>query len=198
MFTGLVQLTAPIHTIKSHKGGARLGVALPPALLESLALGASVCCSGCCLSVTDKVKNAAYFDVSHESLDKTTISGWQEGMEINIEPSLKLGDELGGHFVFGHVDGIATLENIEKDGDCWRLRIAPPVALLKYIAPKGSVALNGISLTVNEVDDRTFGVNIIPHTWENTNLKHIKQGDMLNIEVDMLARYVERMIGHRL
>lgn len=195
MFTGLVRQTQILKEYERHDGGVRISVCLDAA--QEMDIGASVCCSGCCLSVTGKAGDVVSFDVSNETLEKTTLSDWKEGLEINIEPSLKLGDELGGHFVFGHVDGLAMIRNMKEDGNSVRLTLEPPQNLMKFIASKGSVALDGISLTVNEVENDCFGVNIIPHTWEHTTLKHRKSGDFLNIEVDMLARYVERMIGQR-
>lgn len=193
MFTGLVRYQGKISRIDVSDAGARLHIAIPE--LKSADIGASICCSGCCLTVVEQQGDQYIFEVSNETLSKTSMRDWKEGDSINIEPSLKMGDELGGHFVFGHVDGVAILDNIQNDGDSIRLTIRPPQNLLKYIAPKGSISLDGISLTVNEVDKESFGVNIIPHTWDFTTLKHKNSGDRLNIEIDMLARYVERMIG---
>lgn len=134
-------------------------------------------------------------EVSAETLSKTTLSDWHEGLRINLEPSLKLGDELGGHLVFGHVDGRAEIIDLKQEGESCRVQIAAPLELAHYIAPKGSVALDGVSLTVNEVSGNRFGVNIIPHTWAHTTFQDKKIGDILNIEIDMLARYVARMLG---
>ena len=133
-------------------------------------------------------------DVSAETLSKTTIGEWQTGSKVNLEPSLHLGDELGGHFVFGHVDGLAALQSVEQEGDSHRLKISVPQELAQFIAPKGSVSLDGVSLTVNEVEGAVFGVNIVPHTWAHTTLGQKQPGDRLNIEIDMLARYVARQM----
>lgn len=194
MFTGIIKDTGEITRV-SDKSGIRkllIGTHLDVAKME---IGASIACDGCCLTVVDREAGCFAVEVSNETIDKTTIGGWEEGTKVNLEPSLKLGDELGGHIVSGHVDGVATLETVEPDGDARRLTFSVPEALAQYIAPKGSVALNGISLTVNEVDGDRFGVCIIPHTWEVTNIHRWKPGSGINIEVDMLARYVARMLG---
>ena len=162
--------------------------------LSATPLGASIACSGCCLTVVEKGDDWFSADVSAESLSKTVIGQWQDGSPVNLEPSLKLGDELGGHIGSGHVDGLAVLKSARKDGDSYRLKVQVPAELAKFIAPKGSVALDGISLTVNEVEGDVFGVNIIPHTWEKTTLSRTEEGGMMNIEIDMLARYVARMM----
>lgn len=194
MFTGLVRYQGKISALTLNEDGMRATVSIPA--LEKAEIGASICCSGCCLTLIEQNGQEFVFEISNETLSKTTLGNWKIDKSVNIEPSLKLGDELGGHFVFGHVDGIASLQDVKQDGDSYRLTICPPPELMKFIAPKGSIALDGISLTVNEVDSDTFGVNIIPHTWDHTTLKYKVAGDNLNIEVDMLARYVQRMIGH--
>jgi len=192
MFTGIIQ---DIGTVQSIEKSGDWRIVIKTGLdLSATPLGASIACSGCCLTVVEKGEDWFAVDVSAESLSKTVIGQWQEGTSVNIEPSLKLGDELGGHIVSGHVDGLAELKSMTQDGDSYRLKIQAPAELAKFVAPKGSVALNGISLTVNEVEGDVFGVNIIPHTWEQTTLSQIKEGDMLNIEIDMLARYVARMM----
>ena len=155
--------------------------------------GASIACSGACLTVVDKGPSWFAVDVSKETLDCTTLGTWTEGRRINLERSLCMGDELGGHMVSGHVDGVATLLSTVEEGDSRRLRIQAPNGLARFIAPKGSVAVDGISLTVNEVEDETFGVNIIPHTWQNTTLGDTEPGSKFNLEIDMLARYVARL-----
>lgn len=192
MFTGIIQ---DIGTVQSIEKSGDWRIVIKTGLdLSATPLGASIACSGCCLTVVEKGDDWFAVDVSAESLSKTAIGQWQEGISVNIEPSLKLGDELGGHIVSGHIDGLAVLKSMTQDGDSYRLKIQAPAELAKFVAPKGSVALNGISLTVNEVEGDVFGVNIIPHTWEQTTLSQVKEGDMLNIEIDMLARYVARMM----
>jgi riboflavin synthase len=162
---------------------------------ENVAVGASISCSGCCLTVVDKGGNWFAFDVSGETLSRTVIGSWDAGTRVNLETSLKIGDEIGGHLVSGHVDGLAKIEEIRPEGSSHRLKISVPEHLSLFIAPKGSVALDGISLTVNEVSGNVFGVNIIPHTWMQTTLGEKKEGDRLNLEIDLLARYVARQLG---
>jgi len=195
MFTGLIQDIGRVRSIQ-RDGDWRIVIETGMDM-DAVALGASIACSGCCLTVVEKDDGCFAVDVSAESLSKTIIQNWEEGTGVNIEPSLKLGDELGGHIVSGHVDALATLDTIKQDGDSWRLGISVPEALAKFIASKGSVSLDGISLTVNEVNENSFGVNIIPHTWEHTTLSTRKEGDKLNIEIDMLARYVVRALDLR-
>lgn len=194
MFTGIITHLGIIQRIDKDRGDWRVYIKsdIDP---QSVAMGASIACSGCCLTVVEKGDNWLAYDVSAESLSKTIIGQWEEGSRINLEQSLKMGDEMGGHIVSGHVDALAEIEAIEKEGDSHRVRIAVPEEFENYIAPKGSIALDGISLTVNEVQGRRFGVNIIPHTWENTTFGQRKAGDKMNMEVDMLARYVARQLG---
>lgn len=193
MFTGLIRDIGHIEEIITDGDWTlRIKTNFDIGLIPQ---GASICCSGCCLTVTEKAEGSFIVQVSSETLSKTNIRTWQEGMAINLEPSLQLGDELGGHFVFGHVDGLAVLADITKDADSHRLILEVPVELAPFITPKGSVALDGVSLTVNEVEGKRFGVNIIPHTWEHTTLKYRKAFDALNIEIDMLARYVARQLA---
>lgn len=194
MFSGIVSHIGTIARVDRTMGDMKLYVrsTLP---MESIAMGASISCSGCCLTVIDKADDWMAFNASAETLSKTVLGTWDVGTRINLETSLRMGDEIGGHLVSGHVDGIATLESIKPEGDSHRLKIKVPDSLAKFIAPKGSVALDGISLTVNEVDGALFGVNIIPYTWTQTTLVERGVGDHLNLEVDMLARYVARQLG---
>lgn len=193
MFTGLVQDTGTVVSIEEKSGGKRLEI--ETALnLDLLPVGASVACSGCCLTITQKSKNRFFTDISPETLRKTIIQNWAVGARVNLEPSLRLGDELGGHFVFGHIDGQALVKEMKTEGNATRIEFQSPKTLARFIAPKGSVTLDGVSLTVNEVKDDVFSVMIIPHTWQNTTLRFLKAGDSVNIEADMLARYVARMM----
>ena len=192
MFTGLIQDIGRVQSI--DKDGDWRIVIQTGMHMDAHEIGASIACSGCCLTVVEKTSDSFTVDVSHESLSKTIIGNWCEGTRINLEPSLKLGDEMGGHIVSGHVDGLAELIEIKEDHDSWRLSFRVPRDFAGYIASKGSIALDGISLTVNEVEGDTFGVNIIPHTWEHTTLSDRGVGDRLNFEVDMLARYVARQL----
>lgn len=193
MFTGIITDIGTVETLDKTGGDVRLGIKTAFDL-NTVDLGASIACSGCCLTVVDKKEDVFFVDVSAESVSKTTIGSWIVGTHLNLERALKVGDELGGHIVSGHVDGLAKLMSIKQEGDSWRLTFDVPQDLAKFIAPKGSVTLDGISLTVNEVEGNTFGVNIIPHTWENTTLGHKSEGDHVHLEIDMLARYMARML----
>lgn len=194
MFTGLITDIGTVIDV-DMSGGDNVYKIRTSYEMAKVPMGASIACDGCCLTVTEKGADWFAVAVSAESLSKTTLESWAEGTKINLETSLCMGDELGGHLVSGHVDGVATLVDLKPEGDSHRLIIEVPEELAHFIAPKGSVALNGISLTVNEVNGRRFGVNIIPHTWDVTTMGQIAAGDRLNLEVDMLARYVARILG---
>ena len=157
--------------------------------------GASIACSGACLTLVDKGAGWFAADVSGETLARTTLGEWQPGTPVNLERPLKLGDELGGHMVSGHVDGVAVVRERRAEQGSLRLTVQAPPELAKFIASKGSVALDGVSLTVNEVAGAAFGVNIIPHTAEVTTLGARQPGDRVNLEIDMLARYVQRLLA---
>lgn len=193
MFTGIVTDIGTIVT--ADQGRFRIACNYDPASIE---LGASIACNGCCLTVTQVGTDSGrrtLFDVeaSNETLASTTLGNWQAGRQINLERSLKLGDELGGHMMTGHVDGVAEIVSAAQDGNSVRFDIASPPQLAPFIAKKGSVALDGTSLTVNSVDGSRFTVNIIPHTLEVTSWRHKRAGDRLNLEVDLIARYVARL-----
>lgn len=200
MFTGIVTAIGTV-TASEQRGDLRVTVACPydPA---TIAIGASIACSGACMTVVEKggVAGDAWFtvDVSGESVSRTAPGMWAEGARLNLEQPLKLGDELGGHIVTGHVDAVGEVVRLAPEGDSTRLTIAAPAELAPYIAPKGSITLDGVSLTVNEVSDQPggavhFGLNIIPHTAEVTTLGGLKQGDGVNLEIDTMARYLKRM-----
>ena len=165
---------------------------------DKITLGASIACSGVCLSVVEKGRDGEgnWFaaDVSAQTLSCTTLGAWGPGSEVNLEQSLRLGDELGGHLVSGHVDGRARISSIKNEGDSRKFTFEAPEELMRLIAPKGSLAINGVSLTVNEVEKNSFGVNIIPHTFQETTFGQSREGDDVNLEVDMLARYVARLL----
>ncbi|MBX3491961.1 MAG: riboflavin synthase [Parvibaculum sp.] len=206
MFTGIVTDVGRVRSLEK-RGDARfvIGTAYDSGGID---IGASIACSGCCLTVVEKGRDGDgdWFavDVSAESLDCTTLGAWTEGTRINLERALKAGDELGGHIVSGHVDGVARIVDIRADGASQRFVFEAPEELGRFIAPKGSVTLDGTSLTVNEVEDvapaganerRTrFGINIIPHTQAVTTWGMAKAGDPVNLEIDMLARYVARLV----
>ena len=193
MFTGII---TDIGEVVARDGGRFTIACRYPA--ESIAIGASIACSGCCLTVTGLAPHrndrAAFtVDVSNETLSLTTLANWQPGTRINLERSLKLGDELGGHMVSGHVDGLARIQTIRPDGDSMRYSFEVPAEFARFVARKGSVALDGTSLTVNEVAGNSFGVNLIPHTLGVTTWGAAKEGQTVNFEVDLMARYVARL-----
>ena len=161
--------------------------------MNTVDLGASIACDGCCLTVIEMGDDWFDVEISAESVSKTKLGDWQEGSRVNLERALKVGDELGGHIVSGHVDGVAEIVAMSDEGDSTRVTLRAPDALAKFIAPKGSVALNGTSLTVNEVNGAEFGINFIPHTKAVTNWGDAKTGDRINLEIDTLARYVARL-----
>jgi len=195
MFTGLITDIGEVLEIR-EQGDTWLKIACSydPA---TIAEGASISCSGACLTALERVQedDGAWFSVeaSQETLDKTTLGTWQVGTKINLERSLCLGDELGGHLVSGHVDGVGVITSIEPEGASQRFRFKAPDELARFVASKGSVALNGTSLTVNEVEGAEFGVNLIAHSLEVTTWGSARVGDRVNIEIDMLARYVARL-----
>ena len=195
MFTGIITAIGSLTNME-HKpdGGARVKINTPWDC-ENIDLGASIACNGVCLTVVERDKSHFSVDVSEESLAVTSLKSWGEGSAINLERALAMGDELGGHIVSGHVDGLAEIMDIHQDGDSYRVKLEAPSHLAPMIAPKGSVALDGISLTVNEVEGNQFGIMVIPHTWTHTTLGENKVGDKINLEVDMLARYVARIIS---
>ena len=193
MFTGIVTDVGEILAVDPLEVGRRLTISTSYDTAD-IALGASIACNGACLTVVEKDEGQFAVDVSGETLDKTTVGEWTAGRRINLERALRAEDELGGHLVLGHVDGLARVASLTREGENHRIEIEVPDELKKYVASKGSVTLDGVSLTVNEVRDRLFGVNIIPHTWENTSLAGLEAGAMVNLEIDVIARYVARLL----
>jgi riboflavin synthase len=195
VFTGIITDIGRIRALEP-RGDLRARIATRYAP-DGIDIGASIACDGVCLTVVDRGRDAegAWFDVqiSAETLSKSTLGGWTAGQRINLERALKVGDELGGHIVSGHVDGTARVVAVRDEGDSTRVRLAAPEHLAGFIAPKGSVALNGTSLTVNEVEGAEFGVNLIPHTKVVTTWGEVAAGDLVNLEVDTMARYVARL-----
>ncbi len=192
MFTGII---TDIGTLVARKGG-EFEIACHYQA-ETIELGASIACDGCCLTVTglkEISEQGCHFlvDVSNETLNVTTLNDWRQNDKINLERALKMGDEFGGHIVSGHVDGVATVVEMEKDGSSTRVKLSCPDHLKVFIAPKGSITLGGVSLTVNDVEDNTFAINIIPHTTAMTCWQFLNKGDKVNLEVDLLARYALR------
>jgi len=196
MFTGIVTDIGEVVGVEK-RGDTRFTIATVYAP-ESIAVGASIACSGCCLTAIETSKSKVgrgtfLVEVSAETLSKTTLKNWKAGTRINLERALKMGEELGGHIVSGHVDGVGEIISITPEGDSKRFRFKAPDDSARFIAQKGSVTLDGTSFTVNEVEGNQFGVNIIPHTQAVTTWGHARVGDAVNIEIDMLARYVARL-----
>jgi riboflavin synthase len=197
MFTGIVTDVGEITALTpGGQAGDRKFVVKTRHDMTPVAMGASIACSGCCLTVVEKGADWFAVEVSGETLDKTHLGDWQRGKRINLELSLKLGDELGGHLVYGHVDGVGTIVSMTPEGGSVRFVFEAPDDLARFIASKGSVAVDGISLTVNEVDGNRFGINVISHTQAVTTLGTARPGQRVNLEVDMLARYVQRLLEH--
>lgn len=193
MFTGIITDIGTVAAVEMRGDmRARIDCGYDMATVD---LGASIACDGVCLTVVDKGQGWFTVDISAETLSKTNIGaeGWQAGRRLNLERALRVGDELGGHIVSGHVDGVARVVDLHDEGGSLRLTFEAPPALARYIAPKGSVALNGTSLTVNEVAGNRFGVNLIPHTRQVTTWGGVAMGDGVNLEIDTLARYVARL-----
>jgi riboflavin synthase len=202
MFTGLITGIGTVTAVTPLGAGrdARFTIATPDNAVWAKAdkvLGASIACSGVCLTVVESGPDWFAVEVSAETLSKTALGAWAPGTKINLEGSLRIGDEIGGHIVSGHVDGLAEVVSITPENGSTRYVFLLPPDLAPYVAPKGSVALNGVSLTVNEVGAETFGVNIIPHTAQQTNFAALAAGDRVNVEIDMLARYVARQLSFK-
>lgn len=195
MFTGLITDQGTITAISAGKGGVRLTIKTKYDA-STIDIGASIACNGCCLTAVELSEDSFLVDVSRETLDRTTLGDWGKGDHINLERSLRLGDEMGGHLVSGHVDCTAEVISREQDGDSVRFSFRVPPDFARFIAEKGSIAIDGVSLTVNEVGSDSFGVNIIPHTCSVTTFGALNIGDVVNIEIDMLARYVARLLNH--
>jgi riboflavin synthase len=195
MFTGIVVDVGMVKAQEPRGGDVRMVIGIDRIDPVGLHLGDSICVQGCCLTVTELIGRAFAADVSRETLSLTTLGDLAVGSPVNLEPSLKAGDALGGHLVSGHVDGVAHVDSLSGDARSTRVKITVPKHLAKYIARKGSVAVDGVSLTVNEVQGATFGINLIPHTQQVTTLGRLAPGGRVNLEIDQVARYVERRLG---
>ena len=192
MFTGIVEAVGRVRRIVAAKKGFRVTIDADNLDLSDVVVGDSVAVNGCCLTVVEMSNQSFAMDVSQETIDCT--AGLTEGAVVNLEKALRLSDRLGGHLVTGHVDGVGTVVDFVPEGESWRLEVEMPSPLARFVARKGSITINGVSLTVNEVSGSTFGVNLIPHTLAVTNLKDLAPGARVNLEVDLVARYVERLL----
>mgnify|MGYP001372192480 CR=1 FL=1 len=193
MFTGIITDVGRVAEITEQGVGSRIKITTQYDT-SGVAEGASIACSGTCLTVIDKGEGWFAADVSGETLACTTLGSWQKDMPVNLERALTVSDELGGHLVLGHVDGVGRLDAVRPEGDNHRVEIGAPNELAQFIALKGSIAVDGVSLTVNEVEGCKFGVNIIPHTWDHTAFAVFEPGQAVNLEIDVVARYVARLM----
>lgn len=195
MFTGIVQDVGRVVSLETRGGDVRMVIAFDRLDPSGIHVGDSICVQGCCLTAVELHDRSFAADVSRETLSLTTLGDLTAGSPVNLEPSLKAGDPLGGHLVSGHVDGLGEIAAISGDARSTRIEVFVPPALSRYIARKGSVAIDGVSLTVNEVQGATFGINLIPHTQAVTTLGALRIGKRVNVEVDQIARYVERLLA---
>ena len=194
MFTGIIIGTGTVTTLLDKGGDLELGIRAPSLEPARMQLGDSISVQGACLTVARREADVFYADVSRETLSKTTLGTLRQGARVNLEPALRAGDALGGHMVSGHVDAVGTLMGAHADARSWRLEFELPAPLMRFVAPKGSVSIDGVSLTVNGVADRRFDVNIIPHTREVTTLGDLASGSSVNVEIDLIARYLDRLM----
>lgn len=197
MFTGIIQAVGRVESLEARGGDVRLRVALGALAGQDFKAGESIAVNGVCLTAIEPATSQLVADVSRETLDHTALGELQAGDAVNLEPALRADDRLGGHIVSGHVDGVGELVEKRQDARSWRFVFDAPAALAKYIARKGSITIDGISLTVNGVDGACFDVNIVPHTLDMTNLGARQVGDKVNLEVDLVARYLERLLIDR-
>ncbi len=195
MFTGIIEAQGKIENIVAIGGDVKMTIATGKMDLSDVKIGDSIACNGVCLTAIELTDSAYVADVSSESLNVTTLGDLAIGSVVNLEKALRLQDRLGGHLVSGHVDGLGEVVAIKQDARSWRYQFDAPLEICKYIAEKGSICINGISLTVNEVNGCIFGVNIVPHTRQETTIKELQLGSKVNLEVDLLARYMERMLS---
>ncbi len=194
MLTGIITATGRVSSLTEKGGDLELGIDAAALDFKRIAIGDSISVQGACLTVTHMQDTRFYADVSRETMAKTTLGTLAPGSRVNLEPSLRMGDALGGHWVSGHVDAVGTLRELAQDARSWRLEFELPPSLMRFVASKGSICVNGVSLTVNKVEGRRFDVNIIPHTHEVTTLGELAVGDGVNIEIDVVARYLERLL----
>lgn len=194
MFTGIIIGTGRVISIEEKGGDLELAIDAAAVDASRLGIGESISVQGACLTVTRREGAVFYADVSRETMAKTTLGTLGRGSRVNLEPSLRAGDALGGHMVSGHVDAVGRLTAAQQDARSWRMEFELPVALMRFVAPKGSICINGVSLTVNQVGGRRFDVNIIPHTYDVTTLGELVIDAGVNIEIDLIARYLDRLL----
>ena len=194
MFTGIIVATGRVRSLEEKGGDLELSIEAAALDVKRIAVGDSVSVQGVCLTVTRQEGTRFAADISRETMSKTTLGALRSGSMVNLEPSLRAGDALGGHWVSGHVDAVGTLAVLAQDARSWRLEFELPLALMRFVAPKGSICVDGVSLTVNTVAGSRFAVNIIPHTLKVTTLGEIRIGGGANIEIDVVARYLERLM----
>lgn len=199
MFTGIIQAQGEIISLEQSEFDIRLGINVSESLFDDIEIGESIATNGVCLTVTDAlINNAGYYaDISIETLRLTNASEWRVGNMVNLERALKASDRLGGHLVSGHVDGLGEIKVIQNCGKCYLFKVFAPQPLRKYIAVKGSICVDGVSLTVNAIDAEHFELTIIPHTFEQTSFRFYQQGSKVNLEVDTVARYLEQLLQSR-
>ena len=193
MFTGIISAVGKIVQLEERQGDKRLNIDTGNLGLDDVRLGDSIACNGVCLTAVEITEQGFIADVSLETLSLTTVGNWDMGSPINLEKAMQASDRFGGHIVSGHVDGIGEVISSHEDARSWRFRMRAPAELARYIAHKGSITVDGISLTVNHVDGAEFELNIVPHTMVNTIMGHYQQGTKVNLEVDLIARYLERL-----
>lgn len=193
MFTGIISAVGKIVDLEEKQGDKRLSIDAANLGLDDISLGDSIACNGVCLTAVEITQQGFIADVSLETLSLTTIGNWEIDSPVNLEKAMQASDRFGGHIVSGHVDGIGEVVSLHEDARSWRFRMAAPSELARYIAHKGSITVDGISLTVNHVDGAEFELNIVPHTMVNTIMNHYQQGTKVNLEVDLIARYLERL-----
>ena len=195
MFTGIIETIGTVKSTTKVGGDVRITISAQEFASRKVDLGDSIAINGVCLTVVEHSDADFAFDVSVESINHTLIGDWQVGAKVNLEMALLPTTRLGGHLVSGHVDGLATLKNLSEDARSWRMEFEVPNELKKYVAKKGSITINGTSLTVNSINDNLFDINVIPHTFDVTTLGQLNVGDQVHIEVDLIARYLERLLS---
>jgi len=197
MFTGVVQTVGKVRAIEPRSGDVRMHIHTAGLDMKVMKIGDSIAVNGCCLTVIEKLPEGISVDASRETLELTTLAAFQSGTPVNLESAMTLSTPMGGHMVSGHVDGVGVVQGRREDGRSLRFDIEAPVGLAHYIAPKGSICVDGVSLTINAVEAHSFQVNIIPHTLEHTIMRDYRTGTRVNLEVDLIARYLERLLSVR-